>query len=133
MINKIYQKHRTGCSVASIAMLAGISYSEAIKALYPNHKKYQKNVSGNIMTILMAFSRLGIKTDVKFAMLKPVDIKSIDKPALLCIYLGDKTSRNHAVVWDPEQQKILNPDPIRKRDLPIKYYQNRLCFALILK
>lgn len=132
MIKKVLQKHKNGCAVASIAMLAGISYEEAIKALHPNRKPYEK-ISANLFAIAAALSRLNIGIDFKTPWSKTLNIKDIDKPALLCIDLSDKARHNHAVVWDPETQKIINPDPNRKRSLPISYYQNRLNYAIVLK
>lgn len=133
---KIRQKHRTGCCVASLAMLLGISYEDALKALHPNRKPHQK-VSGRMNTIAKALNRLGIEvkihnniSNLMFNIGEHIDIKSLTKPALLCIYMVDVHTDNHAVVWDPKTRKVL--DPGRTKNRSVEYYQKRLLLAFEL-
>ena len=136
MIKKIRQKHRSGCSVASLAMLLGISYQQALWTLHPNHQPYE-TVCGDMWTIKDALVRAKAKLIFHSNLGKlhkiddeEVDIRSFKKPAILGIYQRDISGANHAVVWDPDTQKVL--DPGRKRNLPVNYYQRRLVFAFEL-
>lgn len=137
MIKKIYQKHRNGCTVASLAMLLNISYDEALKLLHPNRKPRQR-VSGNIETIFDVFIKNKIsvqiynnlKTALGFDTVDIVSITDLKNPALIALYTREESGKNHVVVWDPESKKIL--DPGRYRNLPVKYYQKRLSFAFEL-
>jgi len=123
---KIRQKHRTGCAVASTAMLLNISYDEAIYILYPKHKPYQR-VPGDVFLFSKIFRKYNIKYQFYFDDIK---IKHLKSPSLLIISLVDISKNNHAVVWDPSSKKIL--DPGRDKSFPIKFYQNRLLFAFEL-
>lgn len=133
-MRKIRQRHRSGCTVASLAILLGISYNKALNILYPDHQPYQR-IPGDLDKIVEAFKRAKVKTifHMNFSKLflgsndNVVEIKSFKNPALLCIYQQDFSKFNHAVVWDPITKKVL--DPGRKRNLPVSYYQRRLSFA----
>lgn len=130
------QRHRTGCAVASLAMLLDISYNKAMQVLHPKRKQYQR-VTGDIWKISKALKYLKKNFTVHSNLgtlfgnvNNKVDIKSLKNPALLCLYTVDIVKGNHAVVWDPETQKVL--DPGRKKNMPISFYQKRLTFAFEL-
>jgi hypothetical protein len=136
MIVKIRQKHKNGCVVASLAMLLNIKYDDALRKLHPKRKPRQR-VTGTAELIAKAFNRMKIPVafhnnliHLAFDTGKCINIRDINNPAIICIWLQDVAGANHAVVWDPEQQKII--DPGRNRNLQVNYYQRRLIFAFEL-
>jgi hypothetical protein len=136
-MKKILQEHKDGCAVASLAMLLDIDYNKALAILHPKHKSRQK-VAGNVLAITSALNSLNKKFVLHSNLgklfisnfSKQVDIKSLKHPTLLCLYTCDLINVNHAVVWDPKTQKVL--DPGRKRNLSVSFYQKRLTFAIEL-
>lgn len=135
MIKKIRQIHKTGCSVASLAMLLDIPYDDALKLLHPNHKPHQK-VSGDLLSIIDALNRFNsrfiiynnLKKVFGFSDCDIVSISKLKQPALILLNTLKDSGANHVVVWDSDSKKIL--DPGRKRNLPVSYYQKRLTFAI---
>lgn len=135
-MKKIRQKHKTGCTVASLAMLLNISYEEALKLLYPDRKSGK--VAGSFDLLVETFKREKIKTKFHNNLISVFTgskdnfkIKDLKKPTLVCIYARDIANGNHAVVWDPIKKRIL--DPGMEKSFPIKWYQDRLTFAFELE
>lgn len=98
----VLQKHKNGCASACLAMIANISYAEAIKLLKPNRKKGQV-VSSSIIDLCLVLKKMNFK----FLINIEKSIKKIKNYSILVI--STKNKNYHACVWDPKNKKILDP------------------------
>lgn len=124
-MKRIKQKHRNGCAVAALAMIARIKYDEALKFAHPNRVSGQ-NTGTPVNNLVDALFELGIackKTHyfprmIRFRKGKPFDFKSLKDDAIVIIWCpkNKRTKKvdRHAVVWDSTSKKILDPsNPFR--------------------
>ena len=122
-MKRIKQRHRTSCGVACFAMITGASYNKSIKKVFPRRKPYSL-LTTNALRLVKALLKFGLK--VNYYDYNEHNILDIKNKSILIIKAleGD----GHAVVWDPESKRILDPD--RKRPLNIKSYNKRLIFII---
>lgn len=102
------QKGKYDCGVACVAMLAGVRYRKARKAIFPGGKKPGKTRTGQLRD---ALKKLGLKPSEK----KRQPFKSKIPPELTTNALifatrlsGGKKHR-HWMVWDLKEQKLRDP------------------------
>ena len=123
----IRQKHITGCGVACMAMIWGITYRQALKRIYPKHRFWQKVQPFPIGSVLWHFG-----FDYHEAVSNRVMVKQITHPAIIIVEWEPEDHlqfpfpepKTHAIVWDPATQSIL--DPALKYAAPLSYYQPRI-------
>lgn len=99
----VRQVHTTGCGVASFAMLAGIGYQRALKLVHPKRKKGSCACT-NPLQVMRALEKMGISFKVSFTKFKLAKLKHNTELSVRTPHGGW-----HAVVWDVEQQRILDP------------------------
>jgi ABC-type bacteriocin/lantibiotic exporter with double-glycine peptidase domain len=122
-MKRIKQRHRTSCGIACFAMVTGISYNKSIKKVFPRRKPYSL-LTTNALKLVTALLKL--KFEVDYYDNDKHNIFDIKNKAILIIKAveGD----GHAVVWDPESKRILDPD--RKKPLSVKSYNKHLIFII---
>jgi hypothetical protein len=122
----IRQKHKNGCLIASVAMVLGITYEAALKLIHPRRKK-RKGVALPLIYLLPILKKANIQIKFHFFKWNPDsdiwNIKKMERPTILLIEF-DNCNWTHAIAWDPEKKRILDPD--RKNALTTKYYQKHL-------
>jgi hypothetical protein len=126
MLTLIRQQHNNGCVPACLATLTGLPYKKALKIVYPWKKTKRWDYYGtDYQDILRALGRVGLKykerDPVPFTKLHTNAIVIVEHPAS-----GPPGERSHAVVWDYQQQRILDPNVGNwgmKRHLPQASYQ----------
>lgn len=123
----VRQLHESGCVPASIAMIAGISYSEALTYFHPRHN-WEKQGS-NLPRIQKILDKLGYATIVTGKR----DLTKLKTNALITISheaYGPPPHNHHALVWDCRKQRVLDPYPAKwremKRHLPQQEYHRTL-------
>jgi ABC-type bacteriocin/lantibiotic exporter with double-glycine peptidase domain len=100
----IKQRHTNGCGVAALAMVTGISYDRALKLIDPKRKSGTKYPGTSLEQALKTFTKMGIKYQIHFdTKLKDIKNNAYVSASLPC-------GCRHAVVWDAENKKILDPD-----------------------
>lgn len=123
-MQRIKQKHEFGCGVASIAMLANISYESSLIITHPFRKPRQRTET-TMDRALLVLTYLGLNPKLA----GPSRISAIKKPALLVINCRTKKEPYfHAVVWDPSSKRVL--DPYGKRAWPRRKYQRGLQYII---
>lgn len=124
-MKRIKQRHRTSCGVACFAMVTGISYNKSIKKVFPRRKPYSL-LATNAFKLVKALLKLGFKVNYYDYDQDKLNINDIKNKAILIIKAEE--GDGHAVVWDPESKRIL--DPYRKRSLSVKSYNKCLIFVI---
>ena len=132
MLTLVKQKHECACVVACIATITGLSYEKCLNIVYPKRKINTWNLVGTWMKDqFKAMDRLNLKyrfrkNNTSLLKLKHNAILIIKHP----IYFDRFKRGTHAVVWDAEAKKILDPYPSNsrhmKRNLPFKSYQKSI-------
>lgn len=125
----ILQKHKDSCLIACFAMVADISYDKALKIVYPRRKKGSRVKSINFFKIMPYLCKFGLFPVPRFWWGNMKDIRKIERHAILLIE-NKNCSWDHAVVWDTERKKIL--DPGRARAVTMRHYQNNLKYYIEL-
>ena len=134
MLSLVRQQHNNSCVPAALATISGVTYKTALKVVYPWKKnKGWDNYGTKHNDMLRAIKRLGFRykerDPVSFSKLRFNAIIIVEHP----VY-GPHGRRNHAVVWDCEQQRILDPyvhaDGVLKRHLLRRTYE-KAAFAII--
>lgn len=126
MLRLVRQEHENGCVPASIAILAGLSYSEGIKLFWSKKNWNKKGCS--YRTLINGLKRSGLK----FKERKVCLLSKLRSNAILVIKHSHPAFAGamHAVVWDFENQKIIDPYPRQdrslKRKLLFKSYEKSL-------
>jgi hypothetical protein len=107
-VRLILQKHKTGCGIASFAMMNNLTYEEAIKYVFPKRKK-RSQYSTTIEDLTRGFHKLGKKIYWRSPLLdkKKVSLLGLRKNAILILDFGD--GDYHAVVWNARRRAIFDP------------------------
>lgn len=109
-LKRIYQKHKTGCGVACLAMIVGCSYDEAMKIVHPRRKRWKKP-SVTILRYIKVLKKLKLQFKIKFV--DGYDLSKIKNPCILGVRWEDKNKSMdpingwHAVVYN--NKKIFDP------------------------
>lgn len=109
----IKQKHKHGCAVACLAMIAGIGYYKALALLHPNRSPRKSTLTTG-RSILNALFELNIPSRFTSFNMSGENIKGLAHNAIIIYNNGD--DMNHAVVYDADKKKIL--DPLNKSKPP---------------
>jgi ABC-type bacteriocin/lantibiotic exporter with double-glycine peptidase domain len=99
----VRQVHMTGCGVATFAMLAGMGYQRALKAVHPKRKKGASTCTHPMQTF-QALEKLGLSFKVSFTKFKLRNLEHNTELSYRIPY-----GAWHAVVWDVKRQRILDP------------------------
>lgn len=110
----IRQKHKQGCASACLAMIANLSYEDALTLIHPSRKP-KTRVTTNLIRLSEVLKDLNLKFRV-----------NLDFPLNPAIVVIKGSTDQHAVIWDGN--KIL--DPARKIAKPLQYYQNSYLLGL---
>lgn len=112
-MKRIAQQHKTGCGIACIAMITGLTYRQVLKFVYPHRWFWQKVEPLELGPILWSL-------DLEYCEVlgKQLWSPQTTYPAILII--GESNYQTHAIVWDPTTQSIL--DPYRKTAYPTEEY-----------
>jgi ABC-type bacteriocin/lantibiotic exporter with double-glycine peptidase domain len=118
----VSQPQSSGCFVACVAMMMGKTYQEAFKLVHPDRQEWDR-ADLHPFAAIERLKALGFK--VRYAQLKK--LRSLKRDALLCIKWDWAPELGHAVLYDSEQKKFL--DPGFRRPLSLSEYQRQLCFV----
>lgn len=109
-IKKVLQKHKSGCGVACVAMILGITYDEAMKIVHPRRRPWKKP-KVTIVQYIKTFKKLNLKFTVK--LVDGYDLSKIKNPCILGLRWEDDNHKSmdpingwHAVVF---HKKVLDP------------------------
>lgn len=114
----VKQKTETDCGVASVAMLACVSWHEARNELFPDRRT--KGFKTDKEQIRAALSHFGVVTSKRLVVCK--NPKRLKKDALLrtnVLANGDW----HWAVWDASRERVLDP----------YYKRTRFCSCLVVQ
>lgn len=123
-MKRVPQRHKLGCVSASLAMVAGISYTDSLKLIHPRRVKGTK-VFSNLKRLYTVLQNLKLNPEINF---KP-DIRNIKYPSIIILFPDNKMG--HAVVWDPKSKKILDPQLTKPNHL--SYYKKYFKLALEIR
>jgi len=138
MFKLVRQQHNNGCVPAAIATITGIPYQDALKAVYHAKRPKEWDHHGTKhKDMLRALDRLGLKYRERYYL---VPFSQLRSNAIIIVehsIYGPPGHRSHVVVWDYEQQRILDPYPSptrhMKRHLPQTSYQKAAQFIIDVK
>lgn len=124
-MKRIQQKHRTGCGVACVAMIAGKSYSSVMKNAqlilgWEKSKRTFYTDSSDLTKLLHSFS---IKSEKCRAVRK---WSSISETAIVAINHNERTNIWHWVVYHREADTSYVLDPQSKREVRKDFSRMRL-------
>lgn len=119
----IYQHYATDCTVACFAMLFGISWWRSMGLIFPL-KRFMP--FANFRFDIASFDKAAVKLGWKIGYMWGNDINfpinHLQDNAMVVFGFDDLHS--HAVIWDIEEQKFLDPD--RRSNLPDEYIRNNI-------
>lgn len=103
----VKQRHITGCGVAAVAMLTGVSYDRALKAVRPDRKPGDCACT-SLTDFLRGIEDLGHNCHVSY---KKGSLRRSDRNAMIIVKnpTKDPHASLHVVAWDAEKKKILDP------------------------
>lgn len=117
----VRQQHRLGCGYAVLAMLASISYQEALALLLPQRSAGERVPSVPFDGFLQAL-------DKSVRMIPVGPIRWVKRHSLLVVYSGFP-GLMHLAVWDAARGRVLDLQlGIRRHET----YQNNLAMCLAL-
>lgn len=127
-MRRINQRYRSDCFPTCIAMIAGISHSEAIKLVHPFRFK-GTDYGTHDDRGMAALRRLGFKVRKR----KNINFTTLNQVAIVCISFHDlkNIKQYHVVVWDPIDKKILDPSPYDK-NTPISFYKDNMEWVILV-
>lgn len=106
-ISLIPQKHSTGCGIACVAMVSGVSYRRALKATFPHGIK--KDYLTGYADLKRGIAALGGKHAPR-AHNAPSSWGRIECTSI--VRVNERANGNwHWVVFDAEQRVLLDPGP----------------------
>lgn len=111
---RIAQLHDTGCAVACVATVAGVSYTKA--ALHVKGRRH-----GNLAAYWSEMQR-GLRA-LGFRCRMGTDFRAKGLPAILMFEWASSPGDFHCVVWDPEVRLFI--DPAHVRSLGPEFYLER--------
>ena len=129
-MKRIQQRYQSDCSVACVAMVLGISHKQSLKLVHPRHRKRTPYFTTDAQ-IVRALDRL----DLDFRLVKAIQpsrqankklIRSLRCSAILTVRAAP--GMLHDVVWDPNNQKILDPWP--DKHFTLNDCSDKLAYAL---
>lgn len=113
------QRYKSDCFPTCLAMMMEISWKAAVKLIHPRRKKYQgyeTNIANKMYPLLKELGFEPIKKDSLYSL-----------PDSAIVLLSSVEGIFHTVVWDYEEQRIIDPYPQRtKEKLPVSFYQSRV-------
>lgn len=125
----IRQKHKNGCVPACAAILAEVSYTEALS--YFNDRDWSHQGTG-LHEIVEAIENMGLNCKLKKGRVKSFSHLKTNSLLIVGTEMG-----SHAIVWDASKKKILDPYPAKNRILkkkyPIKIYEQHLIAVFEIK
>jgi len=127
----IKQKHITGCGVAAVAMLTGVSYNTALKAVRPDRKSGDCACT-SLTDFLRGIEDLGHKCHVSY---KKSQLQNLDRNAMIVVRnpTEDAHTPLHVVIWDAEKKEILDPWGLQSTfTIDHKYIQKYEQYRIIL-
>lgn len=127
-LKRVEQYHNSGCFIACLATLKGISYEEAFKLIHPE-KDYSQ---------VARWDTVGLRVDESIKKLEQLGLKPVQRPlkqlrnlrrtALLIIQWTYAPHLAHGVIFDAVSRKFL--DPGYSTPLPTKDYERQLYAVL---
>lgn len=103
-MRRVRQLDDNGCGIACVAMIAGITYTEARKQMFGNKPlTYTKSKE-----LQKALRRHGIRIDGRLRPLGKRNYKTLARPAILKVR-WTKSGPFHWVVWDIRRRRVLDP------------------------
>jgi hypothetical protein len=130
MLRLVRQRHENGCVPASIAILAGLSYSKALKLFWSKKDWLKRGTSYRML--LNGLIRAGLKVKPR----KACSLSKLRSNAMLIIQHSHPAfgGAMHAVAWDYKNQIVLDPYPNKrraiKRKFPLKSYEKSLIMII---
>ena len=123
-MERVIQQNENGCVSACIAMLTGLTYFEGVRITHPYRTPHSQLGSTDENT-LAALKRIGLRGYIR----KPKRwLQELSTNAILFIQHRLYLPAIHAVIWDYESQKVLDPYPRKDRSpsrhLPFNSYQS---------
>lgn len=113
-IKRVKQESDSGCFVAAVAMLSNYTYDQAFKKIFPG--EWRTPYSGGLMLTDAAATLR--KRGWKIRKVPIKYIASLKKDALILITWDTEPDLSHALVYDAENKKIIDPSfdrPLRNR------------------
>ena len=102
----IKQKDESGCGIAAVAMLAGVSYEVAKDLIFPDRTTRKRSFVTDTGVLRDALRGLGVP--VADGCIRVKDKAQLKQDALLKVN-RQKSGGFHWCVWDSKRRRILDP------------------------
>lgn len=122
-LRQIRQHFATDCFPTCIAMVAGISWRQAIQLVHPIRIKGWGYGTHDYRAV-QVLRLLGFKIRKRY-------IKDFTKLKDVAILAHTHERGEHVAVWDPVQQRVIDPSPRRKGQTN-SWYKKRINHVLII-
>src|SRR5271157_5679242 len=109
-MNLIKQQHKRSCLPTCMSMLMGLNYSKCLKLINPKRDWNKEGIWSDEM--FATFDRLGYKYEIK----NITKLSQLKTNALLMVRSETIKNSMHAVVFDAETRKVL--DPKKRKPIP---------------
>jgi hypothetical protein len=131
---RVRQDHDSGCFVACVAMLLGVTYLEAFKLVHPNREldEYGYGFAGleGMDPVAQAFEVLE-KLNLNPRLANVKEMRHLRRTAVVIIRWKYTPTLMHAIVFNPADKIIL--DPAYERASEMKRYAEQMDAAIYIK
>lgn len=116
----VRQKHRTGCGPACLAMIAGVSYEQALRFVHPRRRK-GSTVATSVAKLVRGIRRAGLFWHIEQSLSFAAVVK-LREPAVVAIrWAPSRGDKRHWIVWDPVAKRF--SDPLTMKSRPPQSYR----------
>lgn len=124
---QVTQKHDSGCFIACVAMMLGISYNQALKRVHPNMRFEEwQNVALPPEEAIKKLPVLGINIKPS----KQRRISRLRRDALLLIRWARTPWLQHAAIYDSSRRRMFDP---AGKPFPRYIYESQLDTVLYIE
>ncbi len=114
----VKQRHKNTCAIAALAMVTDRPYDKIYKKIFPKRKPYQRTTGTFLHQTLNFLNNQKIAYKVVVTGTGK-DFRNLKTPAFISVRLGE--GHYHAVAWDPERKRILDPAPVPGVRINVKF------------
>lgn len=105
----VHQRGPNDCGVAVVVMVAGVTYEQALAAVFPRKVPKPNQMWTSSRQLAAALKRLGIKCDERARPLFGRSYKDLEHDAILLVDRDPKTWSWHWVYWIAKSKRLYDP------------------------
>lgn len=114
MGRRIVQRSDSDCGVCVVQLLAGVTYEEALAAVFPRKVPEPNRRWTSSRQLALALGRFGVKCDRRARPLFGKSYRLLEHDAILVTDKDPGTGCWHWIVWDWKRKRVIDPAKKKK-------------------